>query len=234
MSNEAINHTVKLTVKDGKYYITLDFKGLAISSQFGYLSQLKYYLTGYTLDQYGNPVGTLADVTVDAYQKNSDGSLISDSFGTNYPDQVTFELIPEALENGYVPLQVFVPIMESISAGTGTQPVFLKLDWSTLKSTTADDPDFTDNNNNNSSLGSGSTLGSGSSLTSSGSGLKSGSSLSSASNSTGSTLKASNAKTGDEAPISGLVFLALLALCMGSLAVYGKRQEKKCQNTERK
>ena len=30
-------------------------------------------------------------------------------------------MIPEALNDGYVPLQVFVPIMDAISSGTGTQ-----------------------------------------------------------------------------------------------------------------
>ena len=64
MSNEAINHTIKLTVKNGKYYITLNFNGLTVGQKLGYLSQLKYFTTGYTLDKYGNPHGTLADVTV--------------------------------------------------------------------------------------------------------------------------------------------------------------------------
>ena len=220
MSNEAINHTIKLTVKNGKYYITLNFNGLTVGQKLGYLSQLKYFTTGYTLDKYGNPQGTLADVTVDSYQKNSDGSLVSDQYGTNYPNEVTFELIPEALDDGYVPLQVFVPIMDAISSGTGTQPVFLKLDWSSLKATTSDDPDFdkndnnSNNNNNNSngsnnssslgnsslgnnSLGS-SSLGSSklgsSSLGSGSSSLKSGTS----SLGSGSSLKsASNVKTGD-------------------------------------
>ena len=94
--------------------------------------------------------------------------------------------------------------MDAISSGTGRQPVFLKLDWSSLKATTADDPDFDKNdnngnnnnnnsngNNNSSSLGNGSlgnnTLGSGSSLKSGTSSLGSGSSLKSA----------SNVKTGD-------------------------------------
>ena len=46
-------------------------------------------------------------------------------------------------ENGeYVPMQVFVPIMDAITAGTGKQNVYLKLDYSTLKKTTADDKDF--------------------------------------------------------------------------------------------
>ena len=128
MSNNAINHTIKLTVKNGKYYLTMDFKGMTVSNKLGYLSQLKYFLSGYTLNKYGAPQGTLADVTVDAYQKNTDGSLVKDTYGTNYPDLVTFELIPEAIQDGYVPLQVFVPIMEAIAAETGTQPVFLKLD----------------------------------------------------------------------------------------------------------
>ena len=153
MSNEAINHTIKLTVKDGKYYITMNFNGLTVGQKLGYLSQLRYFTTGYTVDKYGNPQGTLADVTVESYQKNADGTLVSDQYGTNYPDVVTFELIPEALNDGYVPLQVFVPIMDAISEGTGTQPVFLKLDWSTLKSTTADDPNFDNNDNNNNNNG---------------------------------------------------------------------------------
>ena len=221
MSNEAINHTIKLTVKNGKYYITLNFNGLTVGQKLGYLSKLKYFTTGYTLDKYGNPQGTLADVTVDSYQKNSDGSLVSDQYGTNYPDEVTFELIPEALNDGYVPLQVFVPIMDAISSGTGTQPVYLKLDWSSLKATTSDNPDFdkndnnsnnnnnnsNGNNNNGSSIGNGSlgnnTLGSSSlgssklgssSLGSGSSSLKSGTS----SLGSGSSLKsASNVKTGD-------------------------------------
>ena len=126
-------------------------------------------------------------------------------------------MIPEALKDGYVPLQVFVPIMDAISSGTGTQPVFLKLDWSSLKATTADDPDFDKNdnngnnnnnnsngNNNSSSLGNGSlgnnTLGSsslgssklGSSSLGSGSSLKSGTS----SLGSGSSLKSGTSSLG--------------------------------------
>ena len=122
----------------------MNFRGLTIGTQLGYLSQLQYFATGYTLDQYGNPQGDLRAVTVDSYQQNEDGSRVSDQYGTDYPDEVTFELIPEALEDGYVPLQVFVPIMDAIASGTGTQPVFLALDWDTLQATTDDDPAFDD------------------------------------------------------------------------------------------
>lgn len=155
MSNEAINRTIKLTVKKGKYYLTMDFKGMTINNQYGYLGKLKYFKTGYKLDKYGSPQGSLGNVTINSYQKYSDGTKVSDNFGTNYPDVVTFPMISEALKDGYVPLQVFVPIMDSISKGTGTQPVFLKLDWSTIKKTSSNDSAFKDDSTNTKSDNSG-------------------------------------------------------------------------------
>lgn len=244
MSNEAINHTIKLTVKNGKYYITLNFNGLTVGQKLGYLSQLKYFTTGYTPDKYGNPQGSLADVTVDSYQKNSDGSLVSDQYGTNYPDEVTFELIPEALNDGYVPLQVFVPIMDAISSGTGTQPVFLKLDLNSLKATTSDDPEFDKNDNNNSnnnnsngnnnngsSIGNGSlgnnTLGSSklgsSSLGSGSSSLKSG--TSSLGKGTGSSLKGASSVKTDDVVANNTLWAALLLL--GGVALLAGLMEYK-------
>lgn len=244
MSNEAVNHTVKLTVKDGRYYISLDFKGLTVGERLGYLSQLKYFTTGYTLDKYGNPVGNLADVTVESYQLNSDGTKVSDNYGTDYPDVVTFELIPEALDDGYVPLQVFVPIMEGIADGTGTQPVFLKLDWSTLTKTTADDPNFNGNgdngnnnnsnnngggnNNNGSNLNGGSSLGGGSSLN--GGSSLSGGSLNSGTNSLSgsSSLKSgtSTVKTGDEAPVNAWVALCAISALAMAVALIQRKKSK--------
>ena len=148
MSNDAINKTIKLTVKKGKYTLTLNFKGLTINNRLGYLGKLKYFKTGYTLDKYGSPKGSLGNVTVESYQKYDNGKKVSDSFGSNYPDVVSFPMIAEAKKDGYVPLQVFVPIMDSISKGSGTQPVFLHLDWSTLKKTTKNDSGFEDTSSN--------------------------------------------------------------------------------------
>ena len=167
---------------------------------------------------------------------------------------MTFELIPEALEDGFVPLQVFVPIMESIADGTGTQAVYLKLDWSSLKLTEADDPNFeddgnnddnnnSDNNNDNGNGGSGlsggsglgnNTLGStlgGSSLGGSSLGGSSlgGSSLGGSGLKSGSSLTgASSVKTDDtSSDISG--WAAVLAIgCMVLLVgVMEKRSQKK-------
>ncbi len=152
MSNDAINHTIKLTVEDGEYYLTMDFHGLAYLNRFGYLAELSYYDNGYSYGEYGTIEGERIPAVVLSTQKNADGSDVYDEFnqaggsyaGKLYPDQIRFPLVADALadEEGYVPLHVFVPVMEDISAGTGDQDVLLKLDWSTLTKTTEDDPVF--------------------------------------------------------------------------------------------
>ena len=231
MSNDAINHTMKLEVRDGQYQITMDFKGLTIGSQFGYLGTLRYFASGYTVNQYGIPEGTLEDVTVLSYQTNADGTAVSDRFseeyGLQYPDVVTFPLIPEAMEEGYVPLQVFVPIMENISDGTGPQQVYLKLDWSTLKATTADDPGFTDDDEPEQNgteetppAGTGNLANNTNRLPSaSGSSLKN---STAAARKTGSTVY-----TGDTAPTALWAGLALAAAAVSAAVLYQKKKSSR-------
>lgn len=145
MSDQAINHEVELTVKGGEYYLTFDFQGLKYLGQFGYLGWLKYYDQGYTYSEYGYPQGDAVDATVLTTQKNADGSDVYDTFNTVgsadklfdglYPDKVQIKYVQTARDDadGYVPLQVFVPVMESISAGTGTQDVLAKVDKASVK-----------------------------------------------------------------------------------------------------
>lgn len=239
MADKAILHTIKLTVKDGIYSVTLNMKGMNISGKLGYLGELRYFLTGYTKDQYGYPKGELGDAKVESYQTDENGDRIYDEYGTDYPDLITFELIPEALKDGFVPLQVYVPVMDSISEGLGDQSVYLALDWATLKTADENDPIFTDDedsgNNDAGSGGSGLTGGSsltgGSTLGSSSLGSSSlgNSSLGSSSLNSGSDLSSvSSVKTDDISTDIGR-FAALLAIgCMAILAgVMQKRSSKK-------
>lgn len=135
MSNNAINHNVWLEVKDGEYYLTMQFKGMSIYNKFGYLLDLAYFDKGYTYNEYGIPEGNLVPATVLTTQKDSDGKDVIDQYNdanTLYPELLKIKLVDKASEK-YVPLQVFVPVMESIAEETGTQPVLMQLDWSTLK-----------------------------------------------------------------------------------------------------
>ncbi len=133
MSDKAINHNVLLRVKNGKYTLTLDFSGLTVGSAKGYLGRLKYFKSGYKVTKNGVPQGKTAAAKIVSYQKKN-GKKLTDTYGTNYPKKVSFPMIKEAKNNGYVPMQVFVPIMDAISKGSGTQPVYLKLDLSSIVS----------------------------------------------------------------------------------------------------
>ncbi len=152
MSNDAVNHTAKLEVKDGQYNLTVNFKGLHYLNRFGYLAKLSYYEDGYTYGKYGAVSGTLLPATVLATQKNSDGTDVTDEFniaggvaeGQLYPLTVTFPVVntAKADADGLIPLHVFVPVMEDIAAGNGDQDVLMKLDKTTLKKVDSDDPSF--------------------------------------------------------------------------------------------
>lgn len=135
MANDAITHKVKMTVKNGKYYLTLNFKAMNIPMNekeiHGFLRDIKY------LDN-----GVAKAVTIESVQKDTNGDVVKDDFGTNYPDIVTFPMIDNAVETGVVPMQVQVPVMESIMAGMGTQKVNLTLDWTTAVKTTENDKAF--------------------------------------------------------------------------------------------
>ena len=140
MSNNAIKHDVWLEVKNGEYYLTMQFKGMSIYNKFGYLLNLSYFDSGYTYNEYGVPQGALIPATVLSTQKDSGGNDIIDQYNDAnnlYPNLVRFKLVDKADEK-YVPLQVFVPIMESIADETGTQPVLMQLDWTTLKKDNGD------------------------------------------------------------------------------------------------
>lgn len=146
MSNNAINHNIKLVVKNGLPYISMNFNGMNVQTFRGYLKNMNYYKTGFSFDKYKNPTGEVAPVTVESYQTYTDGTLYSDDFDTDYPNEITFPLVLEAAKGGtdcnYIPLQVYVPVMEYLSKGSGTQNVYLKLDYSTITKTTDDDKDF--------------------------------------------------------------------------------------------
>jgi hypothetical protein len=137
MSNDAIGHDVFLSVENGSYYITVTFNSLKIGDSFGYLSMLKYYAGAYIFDKYGNVTGETVPATVMSYQTNADGSYVVDIYNdanNPYPKELKFPLVNRAnYEGNFVSLQVFVPIMETISQGSGMQDVLMRLDWPSLK-----------------------------------------------------------------------------------------------------
>ena len=114
MSNKALDHNVLLTVKNGKYYITLTFKGIKVGNKLGYLGKMRYY------DDNGKLQNAEVVETVE-YD------------GKTYPSKVRLPLTESAKRDGWQKLQVFVQTMEDIAKGCGTQDVYIRLDGSTVK-----------------------------------------------------------------------------------------------------
>lgn len=121
MANAGIYHNVKLKVSSGNHLLVLKMKGMNVSGQMGYLKSMRYYESG-----------SFRNVRVMSYHSRG-GSRIRDSYGTNYPNVVGIPISASTLKRGYIPLKVFVPVMDAISRGTGTQSVYLKLDKSSIK-----------------------------------------------------------------------------------------------------
>lgn len=133
MSNEAVTNPVIITVQDGTYMVTVSFHGITIEllgmSFFGYLKELSYK------DVDGNFVPATVNAyyheVLDMYNTQEDGSA-----KYYYPKELSFPLVNGRdgdSPDGYVELQVFVPIMDDIATGSGTQRVFMDIDWSSLK-----------------------------------------------------------------------------------------------------
>ncbi|GHU64361.1 hypothetical protein AGMMS49983_09900 [Clostridia bacterium] len=153
MVNDAINHNVTLNVIGGLYYIAVDFAGVYIGNDLGYLSGLKYYDAGFAFGAYGVPQGTLVPATVLSWQTDGKGEYIVDAYNNKnnpYPKRLQFPLVNKAdYEGNFVPVQVFVPIMEAMMQGNGAQDVLLRLDWTSLKVKTDENGENPGNNDNN-------------------------------------------------------------------------------------
>ena len=120
MSDAALQKPLYLDVKAGNYSITMFFSELKTGGATGQLENVYYYASGYRKDKNGSPSGTKRAAEVLKRTKGSSGE--------KYPSEIRIPVIREAVKDGLIPLQVFVPAMEAISPGTGTQQVYLKLD----------------------------------------------------------------------------------------------------------
>lgn len=142
MADSALDPIVKMEIKEGKVSLTLTFHGMSMGTIKGYLGSVQSFATGYQKNASGNPEGTTKDVTVLQKQTYTDGTLVSDAYGSEYPAVVCLEANAEAMTEGLVPLRITVPVMESITPGAGTQNVYLKLELSQAVKTAEADPDF--------------------------------------------------------------------------------------------
>ena len=144
------NEKTKLIVKNGQYSVNVTFKPITFGGLTGYLGDLKYYDGDKThenrkeiqdneykdstiVENYGT---NETDNFTDAYKKEFPGRTV-------YPKTINFNVDKNKIDSNNkleTYTKVFVPVMNSIMEGAGTQKMILKFDLSSLarKKVTAD------------------------------------------------------------------------------------------------
>ena len=140
----------KLIVKNGQYSVNVTFKPITLGALTGYLGDLKYYDGDKTHTKRTEIQDTefKPSTIVESYKENETDNFV-DAYKKKFPNRTTY---PKTLNfnvdknkidaNNKLETftQVFVPVMNSIMEGAGTQKMILKFDLSSLarKKVTAD------------------------------------------------------------------------------------------------
>ncbi|MDR0382316.1 MAG: NEAT domain-containing protein, partial [Oscillospiraceae bacterium] len=137
MSDGAVDKdTVRLTVEDGRATLSFALKSLSVGPLTGYLGEL------YVGSNYRNDGGIIsmdtAPATVLSYHDGLTDAFNDPETGTDarmkgksYPREVS---IPVGLGETTTWIQVYVPVMEAIQPGSGSQYARVTLDWDGLVS----------------------------------------------------------------------------------------------------
>ena len=142
----------KLIVKNGQYSVNVAFKPIKLGAFNGYLGDLKYYDGDKThSNRYdiqdnefkdttivGNYSENEKDPFIDVYKKKFPGRTV-------YPKTLSYSLDKNKIDaNNKLETftQVFVPVMEALPNGSGTQRMILNYDLSSLATKTITEPKY--------------------------------------------------------------------------------------------
>ena len=134
------NSKTKLIVKNGQYFVSISFKPIDLNGQFGYLGDLKYYDGDKThKNRFEIDNSEFKDTTiVQNYGTNETDNFVKtykEKFPnrTVYPKTFIYSVDKNKIDSKNMLetyTQVFVPVMESITPGSGTQNMILKFNLS--------------------------------------------------------------------------------------------------------
>ena len=142
----------KLIVKNGQYSVNVNFKPISFGGLNGYLGDLKYYdgdkthSNRYDIQDNEFKDTTIVenysenekDVFIDVYKKKFPGRTV-------YPKTLSYSVYKNKIDaNNKLETftQVFVPVMEALPNGSGTQRMILKYDLSSLTTKTITEPKY--------------------------------------------------------------------------------------------
>ena len=136
----------KLIVKNGQYSVNVNFKPIDLLGQNGYLGDLKYYAGDKThSNRYDIQDNEFKDTTIVENYTEKENDAFTDVYKkkfpgrTVYPKTLSYNVDKNKIDTNNkleTFTQVFVPVMEALPNGSGTQRMILKYDLSSLATKT--------------------------------------------------------------------------------------------------
>ena len=129
MGNPAMNQTAEIVVNEDKTaVIELEFHSMEMKAlkMTGYLAN---FWKGTDADAVPATILEYYEGIYDIFNDPESEDADSNIKGKWYPKVVT---IPIDINNADIAVQVYVPVMESITPGSGTQPALLRPDWNNI------------------------------------------------------------------------------------------------------
>ena len=140
------NEKTKLIIKNGQYFVNVNFKPISLSGLNGYLGDLKYYAGDKThKNRYDIEDNEFKDTTIVNNYSENENDTYTDIYKKKFPGRTVYpKTLSYSVDKNKIDsnnkletfTQVFVPVMESIFQGAGTQRMILEYNLSSLATKT--------------------------------------------------------------------------------------------------
>ena len=145
-------NNTKLIVKNGQYSVNVNFKPISLSGLNGYLGNLKYYDGDKTHNnRYDIEDNEFKDTTIVNNYSEKENDTYTDIYKKKFPGRTVYpKTLSYSVDKNKIDAnnkletftQVFVPVMEFITPGTGTQRMILEYNLSSLATKTITEPKY--------------------------------------------------------------------------------------------
>ena len=142
----------KLIVKNGQYSVNVNFKPISFGGLNGYLGDLKYYDGDKTHSKrYDIQDNEFKDTTIVENYSENEKDVFIDVYKKKFPGRTVYpKTLSYSVDKNKIDAnnkletftQVFVPVMEALPNGSGTQRMILKYDLSSLTTKTITEPKY--------------------------------------------------------------------------------------------
>ena len=142
----------KLIVKNGQYSVNVNFKPISLSGLKGYLGDLKYYDGDKThKNRYDIEDNEFKDTTIVNNYSEKENDTYTDLYKKQFPGRTVYpKTLSYSVDKNKIDsnnkletfTQVFVPVMEFATPGTGTQRMILEYNLSSLATKTITEPKY--------------------------------------------------------------------------------------------